>query len=161
LPGRHITDRQIRLFMKFRHTDPVHVAAARAGFSAATGYRLAQDPRPPSHRQSPRGRRRPDPLANIFETEIVPLLAASPGLRAVAVFEEVQRRHDAYDVFVGRGDGAMRQRGRIERSSLTLQLWWVLTKRQCLLAQMWLLKRDLLPLWDARRQRWIFRPPRC
>jgi hypothetical protein len=26
--------------------------------------------------------------------------------------------------------------------------------------QMWLLKRDLLPLCDARRQRWIFRPPR-
>lgn len=87
--------------MKFRHTDPVHVAAARAGFSAATGYRLAQDPRPPSHRQA-RGRRRPDPLADIFEAEIVPLLAASPGLRAVAVFEEIQRRHPEIDAGVRR-----------------------------------------------------------
>jgi len=88
--------------MKFRPTDPVPVAAARAGFSAATGYRLAKDPRPPSHRQAPRGRRRPDPLADIFEAEIVPLLTASPGLRAVAVFEEMQRRHPELDASVRR-----------------------------------------------------------
>ena len=88
--------------MKFRHTDPVPIAAARAGFSAATGYRLGQDPRPPSHRQAPRGRRRPDPLADIFEAEIVPLLTASPGLRAVAVFEEMQRRHPGLDASVRR-----------------------------------------------------------
>lgn len=79
--------------MKFRQTDTVPVAAARAGFSAATGYRIAAAPQLPSHRRSPRGRRRPDPLATIFETEIVPMLTASPGLRAVAVFEEMQRRH--------------------------------------------------------------------
>ncbi len=41
MPGRHITDHQMRLFMKFRHNDGVAVAAARAGFSTATGYRLA------------------------------------------------------------------------------------------------------------------------
>lgn len=79
--------------MKFRQTDTVPVAAARAGFSAATGYRIAADPHLPSQRQMPRGRRRADPLAAIFETEIVPMLTASPGLRAVAVFEEVVRRH--------------------------------------------------------------------
>ena len=38
-------------------------------------------------------RRRPDPLAGIFEEEIVPLLEASPGLRAVALYEEMMRRH--------------------------------------------------------------------
>jgi hypothetical protein len=32
-------------------------------------------------------------LADIFETEIVPLLKAAPGLRAVALFEEMMRRH--------------------------------------------------------------------
>lgn len=79
--------------MKFRQNDPVAVAAAKAGFSPATGYRLAQDPRLPSHKQMPRGRRRPDPLGEIFETEIVPLLKAAPGLRTIAVFEEMQRRH--------------------------------------------------------------------
>lgn len=88
--------------MKFRHDNPIPIAAARAGFSAATGYRLAQDPRPPSQRQTSRSRRRPDPLADIFEAEIVPLLTASPSLRAVAVFEEMQRRHPALDAGVRR-----------------------------------------------------------
>jgi hypothetical protein len=77
----------MRLFMKFRQTDTVPIAAARAGLSAASGYRIAADPQLPSSKETPRGRRRPDPLAAIFETEIVPMLTASPGLRAVAVFE--------------------------------------------------------------------------
>ncbi len=47
----------------------------------------------PSQRKAPRGRRRPDPLADIFDSEVVPLLESAPGIRAVAVFEEMQRRH--------------------------------------------------------------------
>jgi len=74
-------------------TDPIPVAAARAGFSTATGYRLAQDPRPPSEKRAPRERRRPDPLAEVFDAEIVPMLEASPGLRPVAILEELLRRH--------------------------------------------------------------------
>ena len=35
----------------------------------------------------------PDPLADFFDTEIVPMLKAAPELRAVAIFEEMQRRH--------------------------------------------------------------------
>jgi transposase InsO family protein len=93
VPGRHVTDHQMRLFMKHRATDPIPVAAARAGFSAATGYRIAQDPRPPSEKRAPRERRRPDPLATVFDAEVVPMLEASPGLRPVAVFEELMRRH--------------------------------------------------------------------
>ena len=93
MPGRHVTDHQMRLFMKHRATDPIPVAAARAGFSAATGYRIAQDPRLPSEKRAPRARRRPDPLAAVFDAEVVPMLQASPGLRPVAVFEELMRRH--------------------------------------------------------------------
>ena len=88
--------------MKFRSNNTVPVAAARAGFSAATGYRITADPQLPSHKQPPRGRRRPDPLAAIFEAEIVPMLTASPGLRAVAVFEEMVRRHPELDAGVRR-----------------------------------------------------------
>lgn len=92
MPGRHVTDHQMRLFMKHRATVPVPLAAARAGFSAATGYRIEQDPRPPSEKRSPRERRRPDPLAEVFDAEVVPMLEASPGLRPVAVLEELLRR---------------------------------------------------------------------
>lgn len=79
--------------MKFRLTDSIAVAAARAGISTATAYRIANDPRLPSQKQEPRGRRRPDPLAEIFDSEVVPLLQSSPGIRPIAIFEEMQRRH--------------------------------------------------------------------
>lgn len=93
MPGRHVTDHQMRLFMKHRSTHPTPIAAARAGFSTATGYRTAQDPRLPSEKRTPRERRRPDPLADVFDADVVPMLKASPGLRAVAVLEELLRRH--------------------------------------------------------------------
>lgn len=79
--------------MTLKQTHSVPVAAAKAGISQATGYRLQADPVLPSQKKTPRNRRRPDPLGAIFETEVVPLLQASPGLRPVAVFEELLRRH--------------------------------------------------------------------
>jgi len=93
LPGRHVTDHQMRLYMKHRQTDAPPVAAAKAGFSEATAYRLEEDPRLPSQKAGRRDRRRPDPLATIFEAEIVPLLESAPELRPVAIFAEMRRRH--------------------------------------------------------------------
>ena len=93
MPGRHITDHQMELYMTHRKKDRPALAAARAGFSTATAYRIEADPRRPSEKRKRRGRRRPDPLAGIFEEEIVPLLEANPGLRAVALYEEMMRRH--------------------------------------------------------------------
>ena len=79
--------------MTYRKEDRPALASAKAGFSTSTGYRIESDPRPPSQKRKRRGRRRPDPLAGIFEEEIVPLLRANPGLRAVALYEEMMRRH--------------------------------------------------------------------
>jgi hypothetical protein len=83
----------MRLFMTFRQTNGVAAAAAKAAFSTATGYRLTEDPRLPSQKQVQRGRRRPDPLATVFDSEVVPMLEAAPGLRPIAVLEELIRRH--------------------------------------------------------------------
>src|SRR5271154_1028964 len=93
LPGLHITDQQTRLFMSYRKTYGVAVASAKAGLSTATGYRIEEDPRLPSQKKVPRGRRRPDPLAEIWDSEIVPILKATPHIRAIAVYEEIRRRH--------------------------------------------------------------------
>jgi len=38
-------------------------------------------------------RRRPDPLVKIWDSEIVPLLEAGPGLRPVSIMAEILRRH--------------------------------------------------------------------
>ncbi len=65
--------------MKHRQSDPLPVAAAKAGISRATAYRLLKDGKLPSQKAEPRGRRRPDPLEEIFDAEIVPLLQAAPG----------------------------------------------------------------------------------
>jgi hypothetical protein len=102
LPGRHITDCQMRLYMSFRQVETPTVAAANAGFSAATAYRIEQDPRLPSQKKAPRGRRRRDPLAEVRDSEIVPLLKSAPKLRPMAIFDEIRRRFPEIGVGVRR-----------------------------------------------------------
>ena len=60
--------------MHLRQHNGPRVSAAKAGLGTATAYRIESDPRPPSAKKKPRGRRRPDPLAGIFDEEIVPML---------------------------------------------------------------------------------------
>jgi hypothetical protein len=102
MPGRHINDHQMRLYMKIRATSPVPVAAAGASISVASAYRIESDPRLPSQSKPTRGRRRPDPLAEFFDRDVVPMLLAAPQLRPVAVFQELQRRYPAVDESVRR-----------------------------------------------------------
>jgi len=78
--------------MKSRQTSAPAIAAAKAGFSRATSYRIEADPRLPSQKKAPRGRRRPDPLADFWDAEIVPILKAAPGIRAIGVLGEIRRR---------------------------------------------------------------------
>jgi len=96
--------------MKFRQTNTTAVAAAKTSISTATAYRLDKDSRLPSQKKVPRQRRRPDPLADVFDAEIVPLLKAAPGIRPVAIFEETMRRHPEL------GDGIRRTLERRVRS---------------------------------------------
>src|SRR5258705_7025138 len=83
----------MRLYMTYRLYNDATIAAAKSGFSRATGYRTEDDPRLPSQKKMPRGRRRPDPLAAVWDDEIVPILKSAPGVRAIAVLEEIRRRH--------------------------------------------------------------------
>ncbi|HUD58195.1 MAG TPA: IS21 family transposase [Acetobacteraceae bacterium] len=84
--------------MELRRTHTREAAAARAGFSATTGSRIDGDPRLPSQTGTPRGRRRPDPLAAIWDSEIVPLLESTPGLRPISILGEMLRRHPEFPV---------------------------------------------------------------
>jgi len=56
----------------------------RKDLTGTRAYRIETDPRLPSQKKAPRGRRRPDPLAEVWDAEIVPILKAAPGIRAVA-----------------------------------------------------------------------------
>jgi hypothetical protein len=75
-----------------RQTNSAAVAAAKASISIATAYGIEKDPKLPSQK-APRSRRRPDPLADIFDAEVVPMLQSGPGLRPIAIFEEMIRRY--------------------------------------------------------------------
>ena len=79
MPGRHVTDHQMRLFMQHRQTDAVASAVAKASMSKATGRRIARTPRLPSANKPPRGGQRPDPLGEIFNAVVVPKLQAALG----------------------------------------------------------------------------------
>ena len=44
MPGRHVTDQEMRLFMTLKQTHTVPLAAAKAGISQATGYPVSSRP---------------------------------------------------------------------------------------------------------------------
>jgi hypothetical protein len=78
--------------MDIRRTTPQTIAAARAGISVATARRIEREPRPPSGRREPRHwRTREDPLSLVWDSFIVPLLQAAPGLKPVTVLHELER----------------------------------------------------------------------
>lgn len=79
--------------MDYRRTLSPEAAAAKAGFSTASAYRIEADPRLPSAKKEPRGRRRPDPLEPYWGAEVVPILKAAPGIRVIGVLQELRRRH--------------------------------------------------------------------
>src|SRR5271163_698947 len=97
MSGKRVTDRQVRRYMDSRKDGHIQVAAAaRAGFSERTGRRIDGSPVLPSQRD--RTRRyltRQDPFAEVWRTELVPMLTAMPSLRATTLLEELQRHHPA------------------------------------------------------------------
>jgi hypothetical protein len=85
--------------MDLRHQHSQRIAAAKAGFSERTARRIDRDPRLPSQKKPARRpwRTREDPLAEVRQPVIVPLLEAAPGLRAVTILEELARRYPDRD----------------------------------------------------------------
>jgi hypothetical protein len=79
--------------MKLRDKHTPAIAGAKAGFSTATAYLLEKERHLRPAEKPLRERRRPDPLIDIWDSEIVPLLKAAPGLRSVAIIEEMNRRY--------------------------------------------------------------------
>jgi hypothetical protein len=60
-PGRHVTDHQLRLFMKYQQTHSVELAAAKVSISRSTAYLLDKETQLPSQNIAPRERPAPIP----------------------------------------------------------------------------------------------------
>jgi hypothetical protein len=95
MPGKHVTDQQVRRYMQSRKDGHAQaVSAARAGLSESTGRRIEHHPVLPSQRDRIRRyRTRADPFAEVWHEELVPMLRGMPSLRATTLLEELQRRH--------------------------------------------------------------------
>jgi transposase InsO family protein len=103
VPGKKITDQQVRKYKAMRRQATQEIAAARMGISVRSARRVEKAEALPSQRGPRPWRTRVDPLAGVWDTELVPLLEAKPGLQGRTLFEELQRRHG--ERF---GDGVLR-----------------------------------------------------
>lgn len=81
------------IFKKLRSKHGQEVAAAKAGISVRSARRIERAEALPSQRPSRTWRTRTDPFAAVWESEIVPMLEAAPGLTAITLLEEMQQRH--------------------------------------------------------------------
>lgn len=93
MPGKRITDHQVHKFKQHRKTLSQVAAAAKVGISERSARRLEQSDSLPSQRPQRYWRTRHDPLAEVWESEVVPLLEVDPHLNGVTLLEELQRRH--------------------------------------------------------------------
>jgi hypothetical protein len=83
--------------MEFRPDHLQRIAAAKAGFSERTARRIETNRHLTPPPNAVRTRQGPDPFDGLWDSEIRPLLETHPGLRPVAVLEEMQRRHPDHD----------------------------------------------------------------
>jgi transposase InsO family protein len=93
VPGTRITDLQVNKYKQLRGSLTQESAAARMGISVSSARRIERRSELPSQRGARQWRTRTDPLAEVWDDEVVPLLQGAPGLMAVTVLEELQRRH--------------------------------------------------------------------
>lgn len=94
MPGRKITDCQIRLYMQSKQEGKTQrVAAAQAGFSERSARHIDNNTAVNSKRARS-WKTRPDPFDGVWEKEILPLLEAKPKLEARTLLEELQQRHE-------------------------------------------------------------------
>jgi hypothetical protein len=90
MPGLHVTDTQVRLYMTKRIQHTQVAAAAMAGISERTGRHVDNDPRLPSQSKTKRSwRTRKDPLLAAWPRALE-LLNGPAGLMTVSIFETLQ-----------------------------------------------------------------------
>jgi hypothetical protein len=89
MPGNHIPDQQVFLYMVQRRHHTQVVSATKAGISERSARRIEKDPRLPSQKKRERHwRTRPDPLEQVWPR--VEELLKIEGIISVTIFETVQ-----------------------------------------------------------------------
>ena len=93
MPGTRITDQQVRLYMKIRKSKSQALAAAKAGISERSARGIESAVELPSQKPRRYWRSRADPFAQVWDSEVVPLLRGAPKLMAVTLLRKLQDEH--------------------------------------------------------------------
>ena len=92
--GKRINFKQVQIYMKARESGCTQeTAAAKGGFSERTGRRIDAGEHQPQRGRPHDWRTRKDPLAQVWDSELVPLLQRQPQLQAMTLFEYLQQKH--------------------------------------------------------------------
>lgn len=93
MPGTRITDHQVCLYMKIRKSKSQALAAAKVGISERSARRIDDAATLPSQKTRRYWRSRPDPFAEVWDSEVVPLLQRAPKLMAITLLRQLQDAH--------------------------------------------------------------------
>jgi Mu transposase-like protein len=86
MPGKSITQQQVKLYMSYRKNKSQIKAAAKAGISQRSARRIEKDEH--QTKQIPRQyRTRKDPFNGLFEKYLIPLLKDNPGLQPITLLD--------------------------------------------------------------------------
>ena len=93
MPSTRITDQQVYLYMNIRKKKSQVLAAARAGISERSARRIEGVSSLPSQNPRRYWRSRVDPFADVWDTQVVPLLKSAPKLMAITLLRKLQDDH--------------------------------------------------------------------
>ncbi|MCZ2104787.1 MAG: IS21 family transposase [Burkholderiales bacterium] len=93
MPGKRITDQQVKQYKEHRRRYSQETAAAKTGISTSSARRIEHGTTLPSQSEGRLWRTRADPFVAVWDAEVVPMLEGAPALMAITILEELQRRH--------------------------------------------------------------------
>lgn len=99
MPGQHINFKQIQIYLKARLNGCTQeTSAAKGGFSVSTARRIEKGEHQPQVGKPRPWRTRKDPFAEVWESELVPMLEREPQLQPIILFEYLQEKYpERYD----------------------------------------------------------------
>lgn len=93
MPGKLITIKQVEIYMMARKTRCAQIlAAAKAGISERSGREIESGERRPGDMVRS-WQTREDPLLNVWEDDLVPLLSKTPELTPITLLELLQQNY--------------------------------------------------------------------
>lgn len=94
MSGKTINSEQVKVYMQTRNDGKKQVtAAAKAGMSERSGRRIEKGELQPGGKQQRHWRTRVDPFADVWDSEVIPLLTKNPKLTPITLFEKLQKDH--------------------------------------------------------------------